>query len=119
MTRFTHTQPTSDQLVAILIAGLEREFGQGADEGLAAHLLAAEECDFLWEARHAERWLGQYQGDGQDEQELDRITILGAIDGRWFVATVIVDGEGQAHALLGRRDFECADLARQAFDRAR
>jgi len=119
MTRFTHTCPATDPLVATLIAGLERQFGECAGEGLAAHFLAAEECDFLWEARHAERWLGQYHGDDPHEPELDRVAVLGAIAGGWFVATLIVDGEGQAQGLLGRRDFECADLARKAFDRAR
>ncbi|MFN3795930.1 MAG: hypothetical protein ACK4S5_00420 [Sphingobium yanoikuyae] len=48
----------NDKVVSALVAGLEREFGRGAAEGLARHFLEAEEVDFRWDARSEERWLG-------------------------------------------------------------
>jgi len=37
--------------------------------------------------------------------ELDRVAIFGLIDGRWFMAICIVDGDGRAHGMTGRRSF--------------
>ncbi|HKY82289.1 MAG TPA: hypothetical protein VJM09_12560 [Sphingobium sp.] len=68
-----------------------------------AELIAAEEVDFLWEARQAERWLGGWEGCDEDE-ELDRIAIMGRLGGAWFNAIVLVDGEGRVQGLLGRHD---------------
>lgn len=106
-------------VMATLVAGLEAEFGRGAGEALAQRFLAAEEADFLWEARTSERWLGAYGTRDDDEFELDRIAILGRIEHAWFVAVMIVDGEGMAHGMLGRRNFKRIDAARTAFAAAR
>jgi len=105
----------TDRVTAALIAGLELEFGRGAGEALAARFLAAEETDFIWDARVEERWLGAYESVEDDDFELDRVAILGRMKGRWFVAQLIVDGEGHAHGMLGRRDFKSANTAREAF----
>ena len=108
----------TDRVMATLIAGLEIEFGRGAAEGLAHHFLEAEEVDFHWDARILERWLGAYEAQYDDDLELDRIQILGRLEGRWFVATCIVDGDGNAHGMLGCRDFSSEGAARQAFSDA-
>jgi hypothetical protein len=115
-------QAVSDRVTDTLIAGLERECGQGAGAALAARFLAAEECDFLWDARVEERWMGAYESIEDDDFELDRVAIIGRIGRigrRWFVARVIIDGDGYAHGLLGRRDFGSAKVARKAFADAR
>jgi len=116
MTIFQTIGAASDHVMATLVAGLEIEFGRGASEALAARFLAAEECDFLWEMRQAERWLGAYESSDWDEIELDRVAIIGRLDGRWFVAVSIVDGDGQAHGLIVRRGFGSEDEARAAYN---
>jgi hypothetical protein len=105
----------ADRVMAALVSGLELEFGSRAAEGLAQQFLAAEECDFHWDARDQERWLGSYESIDGQELELDRVAILGRIDGHWFVAEIIVDGEGRAHGMISKRAFAQAQSARRAF----
>lgn len=93
----------SDRVMAKLLAGLEIEFGRGAGEALAHRFLDAEDTDFLWDARLQERWLGACENHEEDDLELDRIAICGRLDGRWFAAVMLVDGEGMAHGMLARR----------------
>nr|WP_198148511.1 hypothetical protein [Sphingomonas sp. Y57] len=110
----------SDRVMMKLVAGLEIEFGRGAGQALGERFLEAEEVDFLWDAREQERWLGSYEGGIEDmDFELDRVAILGCLDGQWFVATVIVDGDGQPHGLLGRRRFDSRNAADAAYGIAR
>lgn len=110
---------TSDRVMATLVAGLEIEFGRGAGEALAHRFLEAEEADFHWDARSEERWLGAYESPDDDEFELDRIAIFGRLDGKWFAAVMIVDGDGMAHGMMGRRTFRSERQARQAYVEAR
>jgi hypothetical protein len=118
MTQFSSISEASDRVMAKLISGLEIEFGSRAAEGLARHFLDAEEVDFHWDARISERWLSAYLCQDDDEIELDRILILGFLDRRWFVATCIVDGDGNAHGMLGCRKFRIERAARKAFSDA-
>lgn len=118
MTHFSSISQVSDRVMAKLISGLEIEFGTRAAEGLAQHFLEAEEVDFHWDTRVSERWLGAYDAQDDDEIELDRILILGFLDRRWFVATCIVDGDGNAHGMLGCREFRIERAARKAFSDA-
>lgn len=114
----THFQPISavaDRVVSALISGLELEFGRGAGEALAHRFLEAEDIEFHWDARIEERWVGTYEGTREDDIELDRVRILGRLDGRWFVAVMIVDGDGNAHGMMGKRDFPIRDYAVRAF----
>lgn len=116
-----------DRIMGALISGLEIEFGRGAGTALAERFLQAEETEFCWDARVSERWLGSYEcqqntfdddGDVDDFDDgimLDRVAICGRLDGRDFVATVIVDGDGNAHGMLGKRDFGSEKAARSAF----
>ncbi|MFS2108145.1 hypothetical protein ACCC88_00530 [Sphingomonas sp. Sphisp140] len=105
----------ADRVMAALVSGLENEFGSSAGSALAARFLDAEEVDFLWDARVQERWLGSYHGAEDAGIELDRVRIIGRIDGRWFVAVMVVDGDGDAVGMLGRRCFARAEQARRAF----
>ncbi|KQX19663.1 hypothetical protein ASD39_14660 [Sphingomonas sp. Root50] len=118
MTMFQPIGNASDRVMAALIAGLEIDFGRDAAEALAHRFLEAEESDFCWDARVQERWLGTYESFDDDEFELDRVVILGRLDGRWFVAVSIIDGDGMPHGLLGRRSFGREGDAQRAFANA-
>jgi hypothetical protein len=115
MTIFQPVSAASDRVMAALVAGLELEFGSRAARGLAARFVAAEEADFVWDARDCERWLSTYEGAGDDDLELDRVAVMGRLGGRWIVAVCIVDGEGMAHGMTGKRTFGSAKSARAAF----
>ena len=119
MTIFQPVQAASDRVLAALIAGLEIEFRHQAGEGLARHFLSGEEIDFRWDARIEERWLGSYDGTDDDDFWLDRVAICGRLDGRWFAATMIVDGDGNAHGMLGCRSVHDRKAAREAMQLAR
>lgn len=103
-----------DRVMAALVSGLELEFGRCAGEALAHRFLEAEEADFRWDARVEERWLGAYECTDDGEFELDRIAICGRLDGKWFCATMLVDGDGQAHGMMGCRQFRTLVRARDA-----
>ena len=118
MTMIQSGSIASDRVMSALIAGLEIEFGRDAGEGLARHFLAAEDADFRWEARRAERWLGSYDGADDDDLWLDRVAICGRLDGGWFMSVMIVDGDGKAHGMLGCRSFRSGKAARAAMIRA-
>lgn len=103
-----------DRVMAALVSGLELEFGRGAGEALAHRFLDAEEADFRWDARVEERWIGTYEGIEDDGLALDRIAICGRLDGNWFCAVMLVDGDGQAHGMMGCRQFRSLVRARDA-----
>ncbi len=104
----------ADRVMTALITGLELEFGRGVGEALAKRFLEAEETEFRWDARTEERWLGAYRSDSEGDFELDRIACCGRLDGKWFCATMLVDGEGQAHGMMGCREFRSLVRARDA-----
>lgn len=115
MTMMQNISVASDRVTEALIAGLELEFGCGVAEGLAQRFLDAEECDFCWNARVQERWLGAYAMLDQDDIELDRIGILGRLNGQWFVAICIVDGDEMPHGMMSKRVFSSRSAALEAF----
>lgn len=88
------------------VEALRAEFGAV----LAERILEAEAADFLWDARVQERYLGQQIGldfdDDDASQELSRVATLSVLDGRWYAAMCLVDGEGTAVELLWKRQFE-------------
>lgn len=109
----------TDRVMVALVSGLEIEFGRGAGEALAQRFLDAEEVDFHWDARISERWIGAYASVDEEDVELDRVAIIGRLDGKWFVAVMIVDGDGNAHGIMGKRTFRGRGQAEQAFNMAR
>jgi len=115
MTCFQPVAVASERVVSALVAGLEIEFGHDAGEALAHRFLEAEEADFAWDARVEERWIATVGGDADDDVELDRVRILGRLEGRWIVAELIVDGDGRAQGMIGKRCFGARDRAERAF----
>lgn len=115
MSNYQPISAAADRVMEALVSGLEIEFGRGAGEALAHRFLEAEAVDFHWDARLEERWIGAYEGLGEEDVELDRVRILGRLDDRWFVAAMIVDGDGNPHGMMGKRSFGRAGDARQAF----
>ena len=101
------------------IDALRAEFGAV----LAERIIEAEALDFLWEARVRERYLGQQIGfdfdDDDASQELSRVAILSALDGRWYTGMCLVDGEGAAVELLWKRQFQSRGEAEIELLRAR
>ncbi|WP_333703300.1 hypothetical protein [Sphingobium yanoikuyae] len=86
--------------------------------GGAANAMAAEK-DWLWEARIAERWLGAYEGEVEDGEEWDLVAILGQVEGGWFAAKMLVDGEGAPQQVAGRRNLQSKWAALRAFQQWR
>lgn len=105
----------ADRVMHALIAGLTLEFGRDAGEGLAQRFLDAEEFEFLWDARLQERWIGGWDAGLDDDIELDRVRILAKLDRKWTIATLLIDGDGNPHGLLGRRDFARRAPAERAY----
>lgn len=118
MGMFQPISEVSDRVMAALVSGLEIEFGHGVGEALAHRFLEAEETDFLWDARVEERWIGAYDSTDDDGFDLDRVRIIGRLDGKWFVAVMIVDGDGNAHGVMGKREFGRRRQALAAFSDA-
>lgn len=115
----TASAKCNDRIMARLVSGLEIEFGSGAGEALAHRFLAAEESDFLWDARIEVRWLGSYESIDDEDLELDRIAICGRLNGRWFASVMLVDGNGMVHGTVARRFFRSRKLAHDAMADAR
>jgi hypothetical protein len=102
-----------------LLDGLRTEFGCSDVGALAEQFLDAEEADFHWQARVAERHLGQYCSADEGDEELDRIAIISFLAGRWHAACVIVDGDGAVLELTGLCSFGSYDEAEGGFRQAR
>ncbi len=115
MGMFQPIAAASDRVMAALVSGLQIEFGHGVGEALAHRFLEAEEAEFLWEARDMECWIGAYESTDDEEIDLDRVRIFGRLDGKWFIAVMIVDGDGNPHGLLGKREFRQRRQALAAF----
>ncbi len=103
MTMISIFQTTSRDAYPALLAGLETQFGHAESVEIAGQFLAAELADFHWDSRVAERWLGGYESLDDEESELDRVAILGRLQGTWFVAICLVDGNGRVRAMENLR----------------
>jgi hypothetical protein len=109
----------SNHVFERLVAGLESEFGARAGERLARHFIAAEDGDFYWEARHAQRWLGAYESLDDADEWLDRMAAMGRFGDRFYVAILIMDGANSVQAMTGLREFETQEEALAAYTAAR
>lgn len=106
-----------NQTLEALVLGVEIEFGAGVSRGQAQRFFEAEECDFLWQARLGERWLGRYESacgedvdDDEGQVELYRIAVLGSTgeagsEDTWYMATIIIDGEREPHGIIANRAY--------------
>lgn len=114
------TDSSADRVFERLVAGLKVEFGSTAGEGLARVFIDAEAADFYWDARRDVRWLGAYQSfDPDDDDTLERLAVTGCLDGRFYVAVLVVDAYDAVHAMLALRQFDTREAVRQAFAQAR
>ena len=109
----------SERVLHCLATGRRVADRECVGEVIDRHILAAEEADFHWDARLSERWVGAYYSADEDEIELDRVAIVGRMDGRWFTATSIIDGDGMPHGMTDRRTFDTRHEAEKAFKHAR
>jgi hypothetical protein len=113
----------SGDVYAQLVEGLRMELGCHDVAALADRIFEAEKVDFHWQARVAERYLGQHLDVGLSEgnavEELARVAIVSFVAGRWHAGVCLVDGEGCAIDLLWLRSFEDHGEAAEAFARAR
>ena len=109
----------SERVLQCLAMGRRIVDRKDLGEVIDRQILASEEADFHWDARLSERWVGAYCSADEDEIELDRVAIVGRIDGRWFAATSIIDGDGMPHGIANRRIFDTRQEAERAFKHAR
>lgn len=98
-----------------LVRDLTTEFGSDGIGAIVERFIAAEQADFCWEGRFAERNLGVFESLDDDEQHRERVAVLGYFRGRYYVATCIVDHERGVRALLKMRRFESFESAERAF----
>lgn len=115
MSMISHMEAAANDAYLTLILELEAEFGSTETAGLAARFIDAEAADFYWDARQIEKHLGAYESLDDEGGELERVKIIGVLNARWFVATCIVDGDGQVHALVKLSKFTSAWDADEAF----
>ena len=109
----------SAQVLNRLETGYKIAERRTAAEAIDRQILASEEADFHWDARLNERWLGAYWSADEDDIDLDRVAIVGRIDGQWFAATSIIYGDGMPRAIINRRAFDTKHQAERAFENAR
>ena len=114
------THSAFDDCFPALVAGLAREFGADAGEALARRFVEAEDADFHWDARCDQRLLGTWWGsEDAEDLLLDRMAVQGRLDGRFYVAVLLTDGDLAVHGLLGLRHFANEIEAQTAFAQAR
>jgi hypothetical protein len=106
----------ADRCFSALVAGLGREFGQEAAEGLARIFVAAEDAEFHWDARRRERVLGCYWSLEDEDLELERVAVEGYFDGQFYVAVLLLDRAQAVHGMLGLREFGREEEADRAFE---
>ena len=110
------TYGAADRVFERLVSGLESAFGRNAAEGLARHFIEAEDGDFYWDARERMRFLGGWESIDEDQDEaLDRVVVAGVLDGRYYVAVLVMDGWDAVQGLLGVRHFDDRAVADKAF----
>jgi hypothetical protein len=116
MTMISIFQTISRDAYPALLAGLETQFGPDESVEIATQFLSAEQADFHWDSRVAERWLGAYESLDDEESELDRVAILGRLQGTWFAASCLVNGNGRVQAMQTLRLLASETDAEAAFD---
>jgi hypothetical protein len=117
MTTISIFQTASRDAYPALLEGLETQFGREGSVEIASQFLAAEHADFHWDSRVAERWVGAYESLDDEDIELDRVAILGRLQGTWFVAICLVDGNGRPQSMQSLKlagDEKVAEIAFEA-----
>jgi hypothetical protein len=97
-----------------LVRDLTAEFGIDGIGRIVEKFIAAEQADFCWEGRFAEMNLGEFESL-DDEEDRERVAVLGYFRAQYYVATCVVDEERHVRALLKVRQFESFRSAESAF----
>lgn len=116
MTGFALIEAAAHDPFAGVLASLELEFEGAADAHMARAMVAAEELDFLWDARVDARRIGAVESLDDDADPAYIWQLIGCLDGRWYVAKAIMGDDGNACDLLQVRRFKDAWDAYEAFD---
>ena len=118
MTMYQTIGMASGRVLNRLATGCESAVQRDFSAGIDRNILAAEEADFHWDMRLSERWVGAYYSADEDDIELDRVAIVGWIDGRCFTAIAIIDGDGMLRGMTDRRTFDSRHGVERAFEHA-
>jgi len=113
-THHAHPHAESDRF-PLLLESLAQEFGRDGILSVAERFIEAESADFHWEGRFAERNLGAYEGFTEDDEEAERVEIIGYFRQRYYVATCIVDAGRRVGGMLNLRHFDSFETAKRAF----
>jgi hypothetical protein len=97
-----------------LVGDLTAEFGSDGIDAIVETFIAAEQADFCWEGRFAERNLGVFESLDDEEEERERVAVLGYFRAQYYVATCVVDEERHVRALLNVRQFDNFGNAQRA-----
>ena len=111
----THPHAALDRFPQ-LVQDLAREFGREGIEATVEHFIAAEEGDFYWDGRIAERREAG-EDSGWDESDLctRRVHVLGYFRRRYYVASYLADGRYDVERLIRVRHYDDAASAERAF----
>ena len=111
----THPHAAFDRFPQ-LVADLEHEFGREGIEATVERFIAAEEGDFYWDSRIAERREAD-DDSGWDDADLctRRVHVLGYFRRRYYVASYLADGRYDVERLIRVRHYDDAASAEQAF----
>ena len=114
-TQFKHPHAEFDRFPE-LVRGLIEEFGHDGIDGVIARFLSAEEADFCWEGRIAEKGLrSSCEAFEEGEETLQRVAVLGYFAGHYYVATCLVDATHRLRAMAAVGYFERIESAESAF----
>jgi hypothetical protein len=119
MHQFLTSGPAANDVYDELVAGLEIELGVRDVDAVAARWIEAEAADFYWQCRIEERALGSYHSLENEGSDLELTAVLGQLHRRWYVAWLVVDGDGEVQDLLQVRQFLSRSSAGETFDRVR
>jgi hypothetical protein len=109
-----HDHAAFDRFPA-LVQDLTAEFGSDGIGAIVEKFIAAEQADFCWEGRFAEMGLGEFESFDGDEDQCERVVVMGYFRSEYYVAICIVDAERNVSALLKSRQFESFERAEFAF----
>ncbi|WP_034852461.1 hypothetical protein [Inquilinus limosus] len=99
-----------------LVHDLEIEFGPDGLDAVVERFVEAELGEFVWDGRIAERDLGSYENEDDDEfGGSGLVGILSVFRGRYRVATCVVDRARRLQMMLVINDFDDLESADNAF----
>jgi len=115
MSTIQHPHATFDRFPQ-LVRDLTKEFGREGIGAVVERFIEAEQAEFWWEGRIAEKSLGLYEdGFDEDEKPLELVGILGIFRCRYYVATCVLDSQKRLHSMLRVRHFDGFERAERAF----